>query len=198
MKRINYVFFMALAIGIMVSCAEKKKSNIIIAPKPVVKVKKQTLKMSEYEQSRSIEWLGSTYKVVVKREADDSLPLVKVDEYTKYHDNKITVRIIRSDGSEFFKRSFTKAAFEKYLDSHTKASGGLLGIVYVKTEGNNLCFAASVGSPDVMSDEYLPLVVKISKMGEVSISKDQLLDTEGNESSPSGNSSVDEDDDEGV
>ena len=28
---------------------------------------------------------------------------------------------------------------------------GLLGIVYVKTEGNNLCFAASVGSPDVMS-----------------------------------------------
>lgn len=39
MKRINYVFFMALAIGIMVSCAEKKKSNIIIAPKPVVKVK---------------------------------------------------------------------------------------------------------------------------------------------------------------
>ena len=105
----------------MVSCAEKKKSNIIIAPKPVVKVKKQTLKMSEYEQSRSIEWLGSTYKVVVKREADDSLPLVKVDENTKYHDNKITVRIIRSDGSEFFKRSFTKAAFEKYLDSHTKA-----------------------------------------------------------------------------
>ena len=63
---------------------------------------------------------------------------------------------------------------------------------------NNLCFAASVGSPDVMSDEYLPLVVKISKMGEVSISKDQLLDTEGNDSSPSGNSSVDEDDDEGV
>lgn len=176
----------------------EKESNIIIAPKPVVKVRKQTLKMSEYEQSRSIEWLGATYKVVVKREADDSLPLVKVDENTKYHDNKITVRIIRSDGSEFFKRSFTKAAFEKYLDSHTKTSGGLLGIVYVKTEGNNLCFAASVGSPDVMSDEYLPLVVKISKMGEVSISKDQLLDTEGNDSSPSGNSSVDEDDDEGV
>lgn len=88
--------------------------------------------MSEYEQSRSIEWLGATYKVVVKREPDDSLPLVKVDENTKYYDNKITVRIIRSDGSEFFKRSFTKAAFEKYLDSHTKASGGLLGIVYVK------------------------------------------------------------------
>ena len=49
-----------------------------------------------------------------------------------------------------------------------------------------------------MSDEYLPLVVKISKLGEVSISKDQLLDTEGNESAPSDNSSVDEDDDEGV
>ena len=97
MKRINYLFFMALAIGIMASCAEKKKSNIIIAPKPVAKVKKQTLKMSEYEQSRSIEWLGATYKVVVKREADDSLPLVKVDENTKYHDNKINSLYVGSN-----------------------------------------------------------------------------------------------------
>ncbi len=61
MKRINYIFFMALlAAGLMASCAEKKKSNIIIAPKPVVKVtNKPTQKMSEYEQSRDVEWLGT-------------------------------------------------------------------------------------------------------------------------------------------
>ena len=44
-------------------------------------------------------------------------------------------------------------------------------------EGESLRFAASVGSPDRMSDEYEPLVVKISRMGAVSIAKDTKLDT---------------------
>ena len=47
--------------------------------------------------------------------------------------------------------------------------GALLGIVYVKAEGDYLYFAASVGSPDVTSDEYVPLVLKISRMGSISI-----------------------------
>lgn len=55
--------------------------------------------------------------------------------------------------------------------------GALLGIVYVKAEGDYLYFAASVGSPDVTSDEYVPLVLKISRMGSISISKDEKLDT---------------------
>ena len=39
-------------------------------------------------------------------------------------------------------------------------------------------FAASVGSPDKSSDEYVPLVVKISRFGDVSIKKDATLDTQ--------------------
>ena len=180
MKRINYILFTVLAAGLMASCTEeKKKSNIIIAPKPAAKVtNKPTQKMSDYEQARDIEWLGSTYKVIVKSESDSELPIVKLDETTKYYDNKITVRILRQDGTEFFNRSFTKSAFEQYLDRHTKESGALLGIVYVKAEGNNLCFAASVGSPDVSSDEYIPLVLKITNLGAVAITKDQTLDME--------------------
>lgn len=200
MKRINYILMTALVAGMLCSCAEKKKSNIIIAPKPVAKNQnKPTQKMSNYEQARDIEWLGSTYKVVVKRECDTSLPILQLDENNKYYDNKITVRILRKDGTEFFNRSFTKAAFESYLDSHTKEAGALLGIVYVKAEGDNLCFAASVGSPDVTSDEYVPLVLKISRMGAVGISKDQLLDTDGDEndnSKKTSSSSLSEDDDD--
>ncbi len=189
MKRFNYILLTALAVGMLCGCAEKKKSNVIIAPKPVAKnPNKPTQKMSNYEQVRDIEWLGTTYKVVVKRESDTSLPILKLDEYNKYFDNKITVRILRKDGTEFFNRSFTKAAFEDNLDSHTKESGALLGIVYVKAEGDNLFFAASVGSPDVTSDEYVPLVLKISRMGAVCISKDQLLDTDGDDSGPQKNS----------
>ena len=182
MKRINYILMTALVAGVLCGCAEKKKSNIIIAPKPVAKnPNKPTQKMSNYEQARDIEWLGSTYKVVVKRECDTSLPILQQDETNKYFDNKISVRILRKDGTEFFNRSFTKSAFTGYFDTHTKEQGALLGIVYVKAEGNNLYFAASVGSPDVTSDEYVPLVLKISRMGAVGISKDQLLDTDGDE-----------------
>lgn len=204
MKRINYILMTALVAGVLCGCAEKKKSNIIIAPKPVAKnPNKPTQKMSNYEQAREIEWLGSTYKVVVKRECDPSLPIVQLDENNKYYDNKITVRILRKDGTEFFNRSFTKAAFEGYLDAHTQEQGALLGIVYVKAEGDKLCFAASVGSPDVTSDEYVPLVLKISRMGAVAISKDQLLDTDGDETDnsskkASSSQSDDDDDEDGV
>lgn len=186
MKRINYILMAALVASMLCGCAEKKKNNIIIAPKPVAKnPNKPTQKMSNYEQARDVEWLGTTYKVVVKRECDTSLPILQLDENNKYYDNKITVRILRKDGTEFFNRSFTKAAFDGYLDGHTKEQGALLGIVYVKVDGGNLCFAASVGSPDVTSDEYVPLVLKISRMGAVSVQKDHLLDTDGDENGDS-------------
>ena len=173
MKRIDYILIGLLAISSLTACTEQKKSNIIIAPKPVAKVvNKATQKMSDYEQTREADWVGSHYKVVVKRSSDKELPVLQLDENTKYYDNRISVKVLRSDGSEFFSRTFTKKDFTSYIDM-----GALLGIVYVKAEGDYLYFAASVGSPDVTSDEYVPLVLKISRMGSISISKDEKLDT---------------------
>lgn len=177
MKRMIPLFLAALIGGSFTSCSEKKKSDVIIAPKPQAPKPKKTQKMSEYEQARDVEWLGTTYKVVVKREADSSLPLAQGDDNTKYYDNKITVRILRKDGTEFFNRTFLKSDFTGYLDTHTKEEGALLGIVFVEADGDNLSFAASVGSPDITSDEYVPLKVKISRMGSVSVGKDSQLDT---------------------
>lgn len=191
MKRIIPLFFAALVVGGFTSCGEKKKSDVIIAPKPQAPKPKKTQKMSEYEQARDVEWLGTTYKVVVKREADDSLPLAKGDDNTKYYDNKITVRILRKDGTEFFHRTFLKSDFAPYLDEHTKEEGALLGIVFVEASGDNLSFAASVGSPDITSDEYVPLKVKISRMGAVSIGTDTQLDTASDDTQ-------EESDDDGV
>lgn len=183
MKRMIPILFAALVMGGFSSCSEKKRSDVIIAPKPQAPKPKKTQKMSEYEQARDVEWLGSTYKVIVKRVADADLPLAQGDDNTKYFDNKITVRILRKDGTEFFNRTFLKADFTGYLDEHTKSSGALLGLVFVEADGNNLSFAASVGSPDVTSDEYVPLVVKISRMGAVSVGKDTQLDTGGDDES---------------
>lgn len=159
------------------SCKKEKKSMDIITTKPVVKAPKKTQQMSNYVQMREVSWLGATYQVEVKRMSDATLDVVALEDGSKYFDNKISVRILRKDGSEFFKRVFTKADFLSYIDSGTKKHGALLGIVYVKAEGDWLFFAASVGSPDVTSDEYIPMVLKISRMGAVSISKDTQLDS---------------------
>ena len=56
----------------------------------------------------------------------------------------------------------------------------MLGVVFVRAEGDYLLFAGSVGSPDMASDEYVPLVVKLSRMGNISIAQDTILDTENN------------------
>ena len=48
----------------------------------------------------------------------------------------------------------------------------------MKTSGNTLIFAASVGNPDKTSDEYVPLILKIDNFGNVSASKDSRMDTE--------------------
>lgn len=177
----------------MISCSEKKKPDVIITKKPMASKPKATQKMSGYEQTRDSQWLGSDYKVIVKRMSDASLPLVQSDDHTKYFDNKITVKVLRKDGSEFFNHTFTKTEFDSYLDENTKQNGALLGVVFVKAEGDYLSFAASVGSPDITSDEYVPLVVKISRMGAISISKDSQLDTDGDdEKAPSKEDEADE------
>lgn len=98
----------------MASCAEKKKSKIIIAPKPVAQVtNKPTQEMSGYEQSRDVEWLGNHYKVVVKREADHELPIIQLDKTNKYYDNKITIRILRSDGDRVLQPHLYKGSLWK-------------------------------------------------------------------------------------
>jgi hypothetical protein len=133
--------------------------------------------MQEYKQTTDVAWLGKNYQVEVHRVADDSLKMVKDENGQKFVDNRISVKVMRSDGSVFFSRSFTKAAFESYLNNDYRQTGVLEGLVYDKVEGNNLFFAASVSHPQ--TDEYIPLVVSVSNFGEVGIRLDTDLDTNG-------------------
>ena len=95
----------------------------------------------------------------------------------KFVDNRISVKVARSDGSVFFSRTFTKAAFESYLNNDYRQTGILEGLVYDKAEGNNLFFAASVSHPQ--TDEYIPFVVSLSNLGDIGIRLDTDLDTNG-------------------
>lgn len=171
---------LSAALLLLASCKETKKDNNVIAQKQVYAPKKKVQTIGDYSQSKIVEWNGGQYTISVKREADKSLPQIDDGAGTKYYDNKISLTIKRSDGTVFFEKSFAKSDFESHIDPSYR-SGALLGIVFDKVDGGDLQFAASVGSPDKTSDEYIPLLLRINKYGQTSISKDTQLDTASDE-----------------
>ena len=148
------------------SCGGKKEKKDIIARKPIVVRATETRAMGDHSESRQVQWIGASYTIDTQ---------------------------LRKDGTVFFNRTFSKADFINQIDASYKG-GALLGVVYDKCDNDYLYFAASVGSPDKSSDEYVPLVVKVSRFGEVSIKKDATLDTQ----SEMGNSNTPEEEEEGV
>ncbi len=177
MKKTLFVFACGVLTLSLLSCAKKKNDTTIITHRVVQKAPTQIKTIGDYKQTREVEWLGTTYTVEYGLQADKSLSTV-AEGTQKYYDNRVIVRIIRKDGSEFFNKAFTKSDFTSYIDSKYAKSGALLGVVFNKVEGDYLYFAASVGSPDKLSDVYVPLVVKVSRFGDVTISKDAMLDTD--------------------
>ena len=177
MKPLIRIMMAAALVLTTAGCGEKKKSDDIIAPKPEAPKLQAPVRMQDYRQATDVKWLGKKYQVEVIRTPDDSLRMVKDETGQKFVDNRISLRIIRADGSVFFKRSFTKAAFESLLDDDYRRTGILEGLVYDRVEGNNLFFAASVCHPQ--TDEYIPLVLTVSNFGDVGIKPDTQLDTTG-------------------
>ena len=165
---------LSVAVG---GCKEKKQTTDIITTKPKVEAPKPVQEIGDYDQDVSVDWGGSNYTVRMQRLADRSLPIVDDGLGNRYFDNQITVRVTRNDGNEFFARTFKKSDFSAYIDGSFDKNCALLGIVFDKVEDGVLRFAASVGSPDKASDEYIPLVLKISRSGSVSICKDTQFDT---------------------
>ena len=127
-----------------------------------------------------MEWIGKTYHVTVHRQPADSLPMVKDETGQKFVDNVFSVKVSRQDGSVFFTRTFTKQYFLNYITEDYRKKGILEGIVFDKADGDWLVFAASVGLPQ--TDEYIPLIVRLSRMGELTVRQDTQMDTNGDDS----------------
>lgn len=162
----------------LAACGDKKQSKDIIAKKPVVKAPASPVRMQDYNHHETVEWLGAQYGIGISRRADTSLPVILDEGGGKYYDNKIEVSVTRPDGTQFFNRTFTKDDFASQVGDEYIKKNALLGIVIDGVEGDNIVLAASVGAPDVLSDEYVPLLITISRTGGVSISKDTRLDGE--------------------
>ena len=185
------MLLLAGMVVVLAACGGKKKSKDIIAPRIVKVQPKEPIRMQPYLDERKVEWIGKTYFVTIGRQPSDSLPMVKDETGQKYVDNIISVSVMRADGSKFYSHQFTKADFLQYLDDDYSKTGILEGLVFDKADGDWLEFAASVGLPQ--TDEYIPLVLRLSRMGDLVIRQDTQMDTNGD----TGNGSQsDSDDDE--
>ena len=186
----------AMAAGLVLAmsgCGSKKKSDQIITQRVVKKVPQQPVKMQEYNDERDVPWIGKSYHVAVNRMPSDSLPMVKDETGQKFVDNIFTLTVSREDGSVFFSRQFTKAFFTNYITDVYRKAGILEGIVFDKADGDWLKFAASVGLPQ--TDEYIPLVIRLSRMGELTVSQDTQMDTNGDIDEKAAKKNNDEEDD---
>lgn len=173
-KILLYFTFSAILLS---SCSEKEKSNDIIVPAPVQEVKKGPQQMAQTNQKRSIEWCGQTYNIKILRMVDKSLPLVTDENEYEYYDNTITLTITRQDGSEVLNKTFKKSDFATEIKgSGFEKNGAMLGIVFDKIENNKLIFATSIGSPDMGSDEFLPLIMTIDRNMHISVKIDTTMD----------------------
>lgn len=179
MKTFSYMIATGLLAIALAGCGREKKNDNIITLKTEKKGPSAPIRMQDYMQSKDIEWLGSTYTCEIRRTADDSLTTVKDESGQQFVDNSISLAIIRRDGSTFFKKVFTKADFESHITEDYSKTGILEGLVFDRTDGNALLFAASVSHPQ--TDEYIPLIVSVSRMGDITISKDTQLDTSAEE-----------------
>ena len=166
---------MVCLLAALTACGGKKKSDDIIAQRVTKVTPKAPERMQDYTDQRDVQWIGRTYHVAVHRQPADSLPMVKDETGQKYVDNTISVAVSRSDGSVFFSRRFTKADFMQHLDADYAKTGVFEGLVFDRADGDWLLFAASVCHPH--TDEYIPLVVRLSRMGVVEIQRDTQLDT---------------------
>ena len=159
---------------ITVSCGKKKQHDDIIVQETETPQPQAPIRMQDYKDVKDIQWLGKQYQIEVTRTADDSLKMVKDETGQQFVDNRITLRVIRTDGSIFCTKTFTKSAFDGCLDDDYRKTGILEGFVFDKAEGNQLYFAASVCHPQ--TDEYIPMVVTVSNFGEVGVAKDQQME----------------------
>ena len=172
----NYKSVVALAfVGLITtSCGKKKQHDDIIVQETEVPQPQAPIRMQDYKDVKDVQWLGKQYQVEVTRTASDSLAMVKDESGQEFVDNRIVLKVIRTDGSIFCTKTFTKSAFNACLDDDYRKTGILEGFVFDKAEGNQLIFAASVCHPQ--TDEYIPMVVTVSNFGEVGIAKDQQME----------------------
>jgi hypothetical protein len=193
MKRTVIALSVAVAALLLVACKDKKNSETIITQRVVKSAPSGPVRMPANTDSREVSRIGKTYQLTIHRQPADSLPMVKDDMGQQYVDNVFKLTVARQDGSVFFSRRFVKNDFARLVGEDFRKTGILEGFVFDRADGDWLEFGASVGRPQ--TDEYIPLKIRLSRMGELDVKIDDQLDTN---SDVEGQKSAADADDDGV
>ncbi|MBP5258165.1 MAG: DUF4738 domain-containing protein [Prevotella sp.] len=151
---------------------QKPEKEYIITRKPVPEKQTGPITNDEFTDSKDVKWLDKTYTVHIRRYPDKELSLAKDEDGKVYYDNKVELIIKRPDDTEFYNRVFSKSNFSEYIPNAGFKDCSLLGIAFSEAKDDNLIFGVSIGSPDPISDQRVPLRLVINKMGDVSVSRE--------------------------
>jgi len=163
------------------ACKEKKESTDIITTKYVPKKPQPPIAMPSETITKNVTWQDKPYTVVITRQASDSLLQVKDENGQPYIDNRVEIVVTRADGSVFFKKVFTKASFNAYIDESFRKNGILAGIQYDEIDSKGMEFSVVVGLPDALDDVFVPLELVVDRFANIAISRDDDMDMRGND-----------------
>mgnify|MGYP003379019803 FL=1 len=133
----------------------------------------QRMQVSRVETD--VQFKGKTYRSVVVRTPDESLPHVSNEMGDTYVDNKIVLRLTQGN-KKVVEKTFTKKDFASVVDAGFLAHSILEGIVYSKTSADGIVYAASVYYPQ--TDLYMPLSITVNAAGKIHIQKEDMLEEE--------------------
>ena len=169
----------ALLVVVCISCSKKEeKPRRIVVDPPEEEQPIGTQKQDDQLQSENVQWLGKTYVVNIIRKADESLPLVNDGTGVEYYDNRITVTVVRQDGSTFFERAYTKTDFSPFVEPATLKFRSLYTISLYEVTDNAISLVACVGSPDISSDDFQLIEIRITPDGATTMKRTAILDRE--------------------
>ena len=176
MKQLRPIIAVILLVGTIASCSSKKQREDIITTKYEKPAPQGPIRTDDYKDTKQFRWLDRDYTCTIERMADDSLPMVKDETGQQFVDNRVRVVITRADGSKFFDKEFTKVSFDSYITEDYRKTGILEGFVFDRVENSEVRFACSVSRPQ--SDEFIPLILSVNRMGNIDIKQDTRIDTE--------------------
>ena len=156
---------------------EKKDPGYYKIPKQEQQAKDTTLHaMDAYTFQTDVPWNDSHYRVVITRQPIDTMPEVHTAEGVRYKDNRIRIKILRADSSVFFNQAFTKHSFKNVLTAEMKKEGAMLNLMLEEelTDKDHLYFAGSVGDPDELSDDMVPILMVIDRYGKYTYKVDEI------------------------
>lgn len=174
----NILLILLLTLFVLSSCKTEKKSRMIIATLEEPHFSKTPKVIGDTVISNTFRWGEDNCTYIIDRKAIriDSCT-VKDDEGQKYYDNEVKLTVKDSNG-DLFNHTFKKGNFIQHVDqNYVKPKHSvLIGVAFNRVEkGGNAIFVATIGSPDIQSDEFVSVQINIDKKGAMTMSNLQEI-----------------------